>query len=351
MPTNEPTSKPKSAALILAGAVARGAFEAGALQVIAGAGIPVRRIVAASSGALNGAAYAAGVRARREVDAARELVELWQHHSSWRDVFSLNLTDVVGMRGLFDQQKLLSLLRQNVRPCAADAPAPIDLHIVLAPVHGIKGQIDVEEATTYERVLGFEGDRFDSEEGLDAVFEAAAATSAFPGVFAPATVKTEGLGPCFDGGVVNNTPIDSALDDGKDDEIDTVFVIAPNPLRFTAPAEELRGQQLISQLVDMLINERLYRDLRRAHGINVTLDKLEALAKKKGWSDEELDEIKEAVDLAGRRRLQIVQIRPDPRQPLPGDAFSGFFHPDHIKQYIDVGGQRAAAALEQRGWR
>src|SRR5262245_53097162 len=120
-------SRPKAVALVLAGAVAKGAYEAGALKIIAERGIPVRRIVAASSGALNGVAYSAGVRARRELQAARELVELWRHRSRWYNIFNLNLGDLFGGTGISDQRRLLTILRDSIQPSGISDPAPIDL--------------------------------------------------------------------------------------------------------------------------------------------------------------------------------------------------------------------------------
>jgi len=335
--------------VILAGAVAKGAYEAGALRVIAERGIPVRRIVAASSGALNGVAYAAGVRARREALAAGELVELWQHRSRWYDVFSLSLGDLFGGTGISDQSRLLTILRDSIQPSSHADPAPVDLHIVVAPVNGHDGTIGDDAATTYERVLGFDGMYFDRRELLEHVFEAAVATSAFPGVFAPATVMAHNVGPCFDGGIVNNNPIDWALDNGQDDAIDTVVVVAPNPVRLTEPVGPLRGQKLISQLVEMLINERLYRDLRKAKSINAALGRLAELARRKGWSDDDVEDIKAQIGWQGKRVINVIQIRP--HVPLTGDAFSGFFDHADIERYIGVGIQRATEELDRAGIR
>lgn len=335
--------------MILAGAVAKGAYEAGALSVIAERGLPVRRIVAASSGALNGVAYAAGVRARRERQAAQELCALWQHRSKWYDIFSLNLGDLFGGQGLSDQSRLLTILRDSVQPSGIPDPAPIDLHIVVAPVNGFDGRIGDDPATTYERVLGFDGMYFDRRELLEQVFEAAVATCAFPGVFAPAMVATNDVGPCFDGGVVNNNPVDSALDNGDDTTIDTVIVIEPTPAYLPGPRPPLRGPKLISQLVDMLINERLYRDLRKAKAINASLVRLEQLAQKKGWSAADLEDIKAEIGWGGRRVINVIQIRPT--APLVGDAFSGFFEPSDIEQYIKAGTQRANEELDRVGIR
>src|SRR5215468_7254604 len=53
-------------AVVLAGAVAKGAFEAGAIRALADADVQVLRVIGASSGALNGTVLAASV-ARREL--------------------------------------------------------------------------------------------------------------------------------------------------------------------------------------------------------------------------------------------------------------------------------------------
>src|SRR5262249_20741646 len=258
----------------------------------------------------------AGVRARREVAAVKALVELWQHRSRWYDIFSLNLGDLFGGKGISDQSRLYALLRENIQPSVVPDPAPIDLHIVVAPVNGHEGTIGDVPATTYERGLRFDGIYFDRRELLEQIFQAAVATSAFPGIFAPVTIEANDVGPCFDGGVVNNNPIDAALDNGYDDTIDTIILVAPTPLHMTKPAVAPSGPKLISQLVEMLINERLYRDLRKAEGINAALGRLNDLAQRKGWSEKDIEDIKAEIDWKGRRHLNIIQIRPT--EPLVG---------------------------------
>ena len=52
-----------ASALILAGAVAKAAFQAGALEIIAAAALPIARVCGTSAGALNAAVYAAGIHA------------------------------------------------------------------------------------------------------------------------------------------------------------------------------------------------------------------------------------------------------------------------------------------------
>ena len=88
--------------------------------------------MAVSSGALNGTVYAAGIRARREQAAAKELIALWEERGGARDVINLSVTNMLRRVGLSDQDKLLALLRQNVLPRRTPNPASIDLHILEA---------------------------------------------------------------------------------------------------------------------------------------------------------------------------------------------------------------------------
>ena len=110
----------KRVAVILAGAVAKGAFEAGAIKVLveklAETGGRIVRVVATSSGALNGAMLAAGVHSGDPLDAARKLAALWVSDGSLRGVFHVNVNDFCTLRGVSDQQELLRLLSSHVRP-------------------------------------------------------------------------------------------------------------------------------------------------------------------------------------------------------------------------------------------
>src|SRR5688572_4599861 len=75
--------RPSGAALVLAGAAGKGPFAAGALSVLAEERrLNVRVVAGASSGALNAAVYAAGLRAGAPDEAATMLTELWQKEAS-----------------------------------------------------------------------------------------------------------------------------------------------------------------------------------------------------------------------------------------------------------------------------
>jgi NTE family protein len=345
---------PKKVAVILAGAVAKGAFAAGVLHVLARQGLEVTRIVAASSGALNAVLYASYLRRGEARQRADELLELWIDHAGFWDVFSLDLVSVLRLEGVSSAAKVRKLLRSRIEPGKLADPRPISLRILVAPLAGVPSRrIDelsrsedddplppVEDRTTYEYVCDFTQDDFDSEHARDRVIEAALASSAFPFVFQP--VHLEGLGPCIDGGAVNNAPVKWAVGGAIGDQLDAIVVVAPTPERDPCATEDLRGQRLINQAAAMLINERLYRDLREAERVNMQLARLEELGQGTLTRDQ-LDQVKIALGWTNMKQVKILQIRP-PEQ-LDGSSFAGFTSRALREQYIQAGQACAEATF------
>ena len=85
----------RKTAVILAGGVAKGAFEAGALSILADECFRVAQVVGSSSGSLNVTMYAAAVRAGRERDAARRLLSLWLDEADWMHAFHFSLRELL----------------------------------------------------------------------------------------------------------------------------------------------------------------------------------------------------------------------------------------------------------------
>jgi NTE family protein len=321
-------------ALVLAGGVAKGAFEAGALAVLAEAGLAVGQVVGTSSGALNALMYAAAVRAGRERDATRRLVELWQRDASWMHFFHVDLRDALEGRGLSDASRVLQLMRDEIPRIATARVHPVGLRIVVAALQGVGSQIARHDATTFEGVLAFEGEDFDDDAGRERIYTATAASASFPLLFVP--VEVPGLGACYDGGLVNNSPVALATDAGADH----VIIIAPYPAAFHADRLPT-GIALAEHLFEVLIHERLYRDLREAERLNEAIARIEALAAAGKLTHVQLAEVLDAV---GARRLRITTIRPDVE--LPGNSFAGFLHRELREQYIAAGRDAAHAALD-----
>jgi hypothetical protein len=276
-----------------------------------------------------------------------ELVETWEKEAGYRGVIHPNLRAILGRRGFSDQTKLLALLRRHVRPNGAPDAPPVDLHILVAPLRGVRGRIDGEPATTYAKVLRFGGASFDDAAKLEEVFVAATASAAFPLLFAP--VDVPGLGPCTDGGLVNNTPILNAVGVNADASLDAIVVATPAPALAQVPEDDdPRGLGLVAHALDMVFGEWLYQDLRRAHRAHEALARLDVLARQNGWSREQLAAIKSAMEVEDMLPIPVISIRPV--VPLPGTLFSGFVHGSLRRQYIETGVARARQVLDRLGW-
>ncbi|MCU1281175.1 MAG: Patatin [bacterium] len=329
----------KKTSVILAGGVARGAFEAGALKVLSEHGIPISHVVAASSGALNGVLYAAAIRAGRENEASKRLIALWQDDGDWCHAFDFSAGELVKRRGIATTAKLVQLMRREVESIAgAPACRPTALTLVAASVDGDTRYVNGQPIRTFERTLTFTDMAFDSPQGRERVYAFAAASAAFPGLFAP--VNVDGIGPCFDGGLVNNSPIGAAIDQGAQ----RIILIAPSPAAVPSSGAE-SGIGLISQVADILVGERLFRDLRQAERINFILEALEQSVCNGTISAAQFAMLTEI--LGWRSRVELICIRPS--KQLAGSAFSGFFDRGLRTEYISQGRHAAQIALAQSG--
>lgn len=353
---------PKKVAVILAGAVAKGAFEAGVLKVLAEQDLEVTRIVATSSGALNGALFASYVRRGIEREGTVELERMWIEEASWRTVLRPDLASILRLEGLFSGDGVRDLLRSRIAAGAIASPQPISLRILVAPLRGIESRyLDARarkddpdplpprrNRTTYEYICDFTQDDFDTERSRNRVVNAALASAAFPFVFTPVPVEEpqldEHLGPCIDGGAVNNAPIRWAIGGRIGDELDAILVVAPTPELEQRP-DHVRGGGLLNQTASALVNERLYRDLREAEQVNVQLARLEEA----GLDKDALAKVKLALGWTTMKRIGLVQLRPT--EALEGNPFAAFFVKHRRRRYVEIGedcARRAFADPENR---
>jgi predicted acylesterase/phospholipase RssA len=320
------TPKESHFALVLPGAVAKGAFEAGVISILADQESKIDRIVATSSGALNGLAYAAGIRSGNEKEMAKRLVDYWIDNGEWNNSLSFNPLNWFKASGLSNQDGLLKMMRELIKPCELSQKKDVEFRIIVSPLHGIMGKIGQTPATSYEKVLEFKGEDFDTQEGLERMFTAVTAACAFPGLFTP--VDVEGLGPCVDGGAVNNAPINYAL---KESGVDRVIMPIPFPA-VMPPAKSLKGLGLLNHLIEILINERLYRDLTVADTINRHVDHLEGLVKAGKITEDQMYLVTDTLHI---RKVQITEIRPV--EPIKQSAFSGFFKKEDRIRLVEAG--------------
>jgi NTE family protein len=336
----------KRIALVLAGAVAQGAYEAGVIRALARADVEIVRIVAASSGALNGTVLSAGLRARDPIAGAETLAMLWRDHAEWNDVFHASFRDLLKRDGLSDQKRLLALLHEHVALRQVADPAPINLRLIVAALRGCQGWIGDRPATTFESVRDFFSDDFASRDGLDGVFNAAVASSAFPLVFAP--VEVPGVGPCVDGGAVNNTPMKWALGGEIGAAIDAIVVVATSVEQRTVPVDTSGFMSLVGHVAGMLIEERLYRDLREAAQLNAGIGGLDEMVRQGQLSADQYAHVMQALGWTGRRVVDLISIRP--LKALGGNAFAGFFDADLRAEHLETGYIRGLEVLGGLGW-
>jgi NTE family protein len=330
-------------AVVLAGALMKGPFAAGALAVLSAPeirerlAIDVRRIVAASSGALSAAYFTHAVHAGREDNAGSRLAGLWVERASLVGSIAPSVRAIAARRGFSSAAKLLGLLRENIPPVPCQRP--IELRLVVTNADGERDFVAGARATSHEHVFAFDSGDFASEDRLERMFRVVAASAAFPGVFEPVVLSDGGRAiQCIDGGATENTPLRTALEGAPD--ITRVFVIAPTP-RVATRRAPLYGFSYISRLAEILIDERLVRDLRECEHTN---DALAALEQAVPDCDTRAQVLR-ALGWSARRHVQVIEIRPECE--LPGNAFSGWFSRRLRADYVNAGvlaAQRALAA-------
>ena len=295
----------------------------------------VRKTPNTSAGALNAAVYATGVRYGREQRAAEVLQQLWAEQADWKHIVDFSLLDALGGRGLSSTTALQGIVERGMQSVAEPkGPAfEVSVRLVTTVLRGLPRDPESPESTTFEHAIKLQDDVFDTAQSRRGVAIAAVASAAFPGVFVP--VQVAGVGPCIDGGTVNNAPISWALEEGAD----RVIVVTGNPS--AQPAEEkLAWLDLVGKEVDIAINERLFRDLRQARRVNDKLAALSQELERQGLSQEQRAG---ALASLGWKPLEIVEIRPT--EPLTGNAFSALGQPALRREYLDLGRRAAERAL------
>jgi predicted acylesterase/phospholipase RssA len=326
-------------AIIFGGGVAKGAFGAGAAEVLTSNGIAFCRVVGASSGALNATFLAAALRRGCIAEGAARLAQLWLDDAKWMRFLDPSARTIFGARGLSDSDRLIALIRAQIAALPVGAPMDVQLRLIVTALDGVEVATPDGPATTFEDVRRFESADFDADERLDAVIRTAAASAAFPGLFAPLALPPHGA--AVDGGLVSNTPIKEAI---ADSNVNRVFVIVPYP-QVDGQQHDYAGTQLAGRLIEILIQERLFRDLQEAADRNQGLAALTALVSGGRLTTDQLQAVLGAIGWDRTRLLQIIPIRPS--KPLDGGAFSGFLHRELREVYVEQGREAARTALRR----
>ena len=343
--------------LVLAGAVAKGGFHAGALQAIAAQErVQVTRVVGASAGALCAAVYGAGVAVGDPKTAAQVTERLWrkdgglfgflrpdplgfirgQGLSNTRRVHHLVKTaidEVMGPPGRFTDDQLrevgvglvvTDVLGRSPDGCASDLSGPTR-------------RIAAERGAS-ERLLCFTAKDYNDDAQRDRISQAAAASATFPFLFTPTTIDGHLY---IDGGAVNNAPL-SYIFEGATARRPIVITAEPALVK---PPRNVGGTWLLSHMVAILLNERLVRDLERADKVNDKMRRLQDVLQRLDIAPHVRQEIVEALGWSTIEHPVVIR----PREELPGGAFQGFFSAKLRRDYIHAGSECAQAAMTELG--
>ena len=322
--------------LVLSGAVAQGAFEAGVLASLAARAPRISRIAGTSSGALNAVVAAAGVATGRLDLAATVLKKLWLDDGSWQHIADVPLADWLHLRGIFNTKRLRELVRKAIGDVVtgfSGKPAPLMLTLVTTNLDALPRTVGARPLPTYEQPITFGAEEIVDPDSWHVIANAAAASATFPGLFSP--TRIDGA-QCIDGGAVNNTPISYVLDAS---DVDTVVIVTTESP--TVPKDgSLGGTALLARVASALIHERIACDVRAAQKAN---GRYEAVARAlEGAPVETRDRVLEAL---AYRPIALYLVQPE--TALPGDAFSGFSRRDQRSAYLLAGEQAPMVRLRE----
>jgi predicted acylesterase/phospholipase RssA len=343
---------------VLSGAGAKGAYHAGVLSRFTH--VPITRIAGTSAGALNALVYAAGLATGRLELAVHKMKQLWVDDGSWRNTLSFSPRGVLCRQGLSTDEKISKLLFDAVEDILESdepvltAPNPdLEFRIVATDLEGFR---QPDGVTTHERGFVFHGRDFEVTEKVYAMVRRAAASAAFPGLFTPVkispAVNEERPRPYLDGGLCDNAPLSYVL---EDDAISQVYVVTSSAGNPEPDKAVSRGTGMVADIVDILVNERLSRDIESTRKMNRRLGAVRAAlagpskvepgpysSDSGGEHDAAVaSRVLKALDL---RHVEVVKVCPNVE--LVGNVLSGLFDKRLRRSYYEAGQRDAELALK-----
>ncbi len=217
-------------AYVFSGGASLGAVQVGMMQALEAEGVAPDAVFGTSVGAMNAAFVAGG-------GTADDLAKIWQGLTS-RSVFPLH--PILGLRAFLGKQNhsvpnsgVRRVLRQHLNfDRLEDAPIPIS--------------VQATDALSGDEVVLTSGST------VDAIL----ASISLPGVFPPITIGGKTL---IDGGIANNTPINTAIAAGATE----VWVLSTG---YSCGISELPKSSIALALhgVSLLVQQRLVTETQRA---------------------------------------------------------------------------------------
>lgn len=284
------TEQEKTVAVVVAGAGARGAYEAGALSVLipwlTEHGRKPSVFVGTSAGAINAVLFAAVAHCKNQAQAAQEVLNAWRSLTPHTKVFrspcrsALVKTLPAYLKQIADNGHVVSLL--DTTPMLKTAQAiftPERARQLRHNIHGKNGAVKavaVAATSDTERTTVFIDKRHDwpvaapdPGRAIDYEFtplttDHVLASCAIPVFFPPVTVNGRAY---IDGGVRLNTPLEPAINLHADE----VVVVATHPATYPTPDGVARTRDAVDGIVtllDTVLADRMVEDLHTLERIN-----------------------------------------------------------------------------------
>jgi NTE family protein len=275
----------QSSALVLAGGVALGAYEAGAYEALETAGDPrVSWLAGSSIGAVNAAIIAGNPPAQR-VERLRQFWDtvatepkpvssFWFDRPSaglWRRAYnraSVLQTGLFGRLGVFRPRLPVSLGTGDVPGLYDVAPLRRTLNKLIdfeRLNHGeVRLSVAATDVVTGERVV------FDTHCGARIEPEHLLASSALMPLFAPVEVEGRLLG---DGGLAANTPLDLILDESVDERL-VCFVVELFDRKGSRPRTLSAAAARALDLIFGNQTRRIFEGRQREHELRAIISRL-----------------------------------------------------------------------------
>lgn len=287
---------PKKRALVMPGGGGRGAYQVGVAKALMESGLQFEMAFGTSIGALNAAFMAQG--------DFRRLEEIWCKLSQW-DIFKLPSAHQIGRMmlghklGMLDTRPMEELLRREA-----------DLRKIKSSA--MKVRLFTTDLCSLEtRLIKLEDVQTTSE-----LVDVLMATSAVPVAFPPRHLNGKGL--WVDGGLVRNTPLRAAIDQGAEE----IYMVLLHPETVNMCPSNM--WQVIARLLDIVLDSSAQKELELARLYNRLIDE------------------GSTVVPYGMRSVRIEVIQP--RRPVDVNLLE--IDPERSKQLIRLGYEDAKQHLQ-----
>ncbi|HEY8532009.1 MAG TPA: patatin-like phospholipase family protein [Limnochorda sp.] len=321
-------------ALVLSGGGAKVAYAMGAVEILLEELPPPDLVCGSSAGALVAAMLAEGVEQGRPLPFVREQAAAWLAGSprlklNWRGALQALLRHGPRWQALGE---IPSVYTDGFLRAAVDRFLPPERQFA-----------DYRRTQLLVTASNLETGRvhvFDSDSSVT-VREALLASLSYPILFPSRYLQGA---PLVDGGLLDNTPLAHVLRRGAA----TVVVISLRPKQGpqvpSGPGAFNGAVEVAQRILSLLLEEMMYRDLRRAVETNELLALLEAYPSlPEAFRRRLLDWLRGGGHEPHRRHVQLVEIAP--QKPLDPPGTFGFRQRDALQAAMEQGRQDARGVL------